>query len=143
MRKTRGKRREEDDCSGAVARLDELQVQHRALLEARGRHLVGEAATVEGTPRKKKTVEWPDRNERMMRGRKKTDEADTEGAGNNKEGDAEGGADEGGGKTQEGNGGSTEEDGSKDVEEDRREGEEGMEGGAGSSKDEHGEPKGE
>ena len=79
----------------------------------------------------------------MVRGRKKADEANAEGAGNDMEGDAEGNVDYGGGETQEGNEGSTEEDGSKDVEEDRREGEEGMEGGAGSSKDEHGEPKGE
>ena len=77
----------------------------------------------------------------MVRGRKKADEANAEGAGNDMEGDAEGNVDYGGGETQEGNGGSTEEDGSKDVEEDRIEGGEGMEGGTGSSEDGSGEPK--
>ena len=43
----------------------------------------------------------------MVRGRKKADEANAEGAGNDMEGDAEGGADNGGGETHEENEGST------------------------------------
>ena len=58
---------------GMGARLDDLQKQHRALLEARGRQLRGEPVTPTGMAQGKgSSTGWLGRNERAARGRKLT-----------------------------------------------------------------------
>ena len=78
------------------ARLDDLQKQHRALLEARGRQLRGELATVTGMAKGKESgAGWLDRDGRAARGRKqvskggaKTDSVSTVGIGDTRSADS-------------------------------------------------------
>ena len=96
---------------GMGARLDDLQKQHRALLEARGRQLRGELATVTGMAKGKESgAGWLDRDGRATRGRTqvskggaKTDSVSTVGIGDTRSTDS--GSEDGNGSSDGGDGG--------------------------------------